>query len=43
MLVTDLDPPLEWQWGVMDYEIMVELKIWFQAQVRFPNLYIIYY
>jgi hypothetical protein len=29
--------------GVYDYTSVVELHIWFQAQVCFPNLYIVYY
>jgi len=29
--------------GALDYICMVELKIWFQAQVCFPNLSLVYY
>ena len=45
VLVTDIDigTVMGWEGVLNEYTFMVELKIWFQAQVRFPNLYIVYY
>ena len=43
VMVTGFNENLDWEEGVGDYFSMVELQIWFRAQVCFPNLYIIYY
>jgi len=36
-------PFKDWESGVFDLIRVVELQIWFQAQVCFPNLCIVYY
>jgi len=38
-----LKQKLDWETGALNYVLMVQLQTWFQAQVCFPNLYIVYY
>jgi len=43
VLATGLEQELDLEKGVLDYIEIVDLQIWFRAQVCFPDLYLIYY